>query len=82
MTKWKTLVFVALICVFAPSAYGQVALQNFDGAFLPAGWTVVDWAGTGNVWNRNDAFTDPEATTNQVPGGDVYCATAAGNDSG
>ena len=82
MTKWKTLAFVALICVFAPSAYGQLPLQNFDGAFPPFGWTVADWEGTGNFWDRNDAFTDPEANTNQVPGGDGFCATAAGNDSG
>jgi len=82
MIKWKTLVFVALICMFAPSAYGQLALQNFDGAFPPATWTLVDWAGTGNFWARNDTFADPEANLNWVPGGDVFCATAADNDSG
>ena len=30
--------------------------ENFNGAFPPAGWSVVDNASTGNVWDRNDAF--------------------------
>jgi hypothetical protein len=52
MTKWKTLVFVALICMFAPSAYGQLAgtplaTQDFNGTWLPTGWTVTDCGGHG-----------------------------------
>lgn len=88
MTKWKTLAFVALICVFAPSAYGQVlgtplATQNFD-TFLPAGWDVTDWTGvTGNNWYSNDNFEiAPGVPMPNNTGGSGRCAAAADIDLG
>jgi len=30
--------------------------EDFEGTFPPTGWTVVDNAGTGNVWDRNDVL--------------------------
>ncbi len=87
MTKWKTLVFVALICMFAPSAYGQLAgtplaTQEFE-TFLPANWTVADWAVTGNNWYANNNFyIAPGVVMPNYTGGTGYCAAAAEIDPG
>ena len=35
---------------------GSPLTETFEGSFPPRGWTVRDNAGTGNVWDRNDAF--------------------------
>ena len=43
---------VAAVAMLAGSAYGAVILsEDFEGAWPPAGWSVVDNAGTGVAWN-------------------------------
>ncbi len=88
MTKVKTLAFFALICIFAPSAYGQMpgtplATQDFNGTWLPSGWSVVEWAGTGNNWYNNNNFEEAAGVpmVNHT-GGSGTCAAAADIDPG
>jgi hypothetical protein len=54
------------------SIYGfSIALtEDFEGAFQPIGWTVVDNGGTG-VWVRNDITGRPN-----YAGGSGFCAVA------
>jgi uncharacterized repeat protein (TIGR01451 family) len=52
--------------------------EDFEGAFPPAGWQVLDNAGTGMVWDRNDAFGEP----NQCAFGSGYSAAAHAEGSG
>ncbi len=46
-------------------------LEGFEGAFPPAGWTVVDYDGMGGVWLRNDGYGNAN-----LAGGIGFCADA------
>jgi hypothetical protein len=46
-------------------------LEDFEGAWPPAGWTVVDNLGGGRVWDLNTFFGDANTTT-----GGGQCADA------
>jgi hypothetical protein len=46
--------------------------EQFEGAFPPAGWTTIDYGGTG-VWTRNDEVPDNRPN---YAGGIGYCADA------
>ncbi len=50
--------------------------QRFNGSFPPFGWTVIDGAQTGVVWNRNTAWGDANWT-----GGDGACAEVSSSHS-
>ncbi len=47
-----------------------VLQEDFEGEFPPVGWSVIDNAGTGNVWARNDAAGVP----NYCAHGDGFAA--------
>lgn len=44
--------------------------ENFDAGTQPAGWTVVDNLGNGQVW----LFVDPEGQPNQTGGSGLYAS--------
>ncbi len=48
--------------------------ETFEGEFPPAGWRTVDNLGTGNEWDRNDAFGALNRTTSV--GGSGFSADA------
>ncbi len=52
--------------------------EDFEGTFPPAGWTVIDNAGTGMVWHRNDYF----GVANGAAFGSGYAAVAYAYGSG
>ncbi|MCK5038157.1 MAG: hypothetical protein KAS16_03565 [Thermoplasmata archaeon] len=52
--------------------------EQFEGAFPPAGWTVIDNEGTGVDWRRNDAWGDG----NYVTGGADFCADSNSDSAG
>ena len=51
---------------------GSPLTETFESAFPPPGWIVWDNAGTGNVWNRNDAF----GASNRADYGSGFSAAA------
>ncbi len=60
-----TLNFALLVDSVSCSAPGYAYVgfnENFDGIFPPSGWTVVDYAGTGVVWNTNTFWLDGNYT--------------------
>lgn len=54
--------------------------EAFEGAWPPAGWSVVDNAGNGAVWNRNDLVGATNRTTSV--GGTGFSAAADPNTAG
>ena len=52
--------------------------EDFEGAFPPAGWSVINNGGT-CVWTRNDAFATARPN---YAGGDGYCADADSDKCG
>jgi parallel beta-helix repeat protein len=52
--------------------------EQFEGAFPPAGWTVIDNEGTGVDWDRNDAWGEG----NYITGGGTYCACTSSDNHG
>ena len=65
----------AYSCTFAQ---GTGLNENFNGAFPPLGWTVVDNVNPGNSWKRNDAW----GASNLVPGGSGFSADADSDSAG
>ena len=47
--SWVAVLFV-MSTVAAPAGAVTFLQENFNGEFPPAGWTVVDWVGSGVVW--------------------------------
>ena len=60
-----------------PGVVENPVMENFEGAFPPSGWVVVDNAGSGNVWQRNDMKSVP----NYCSYGSGYAAVAHPGDS-
>ncbi len=55
--------------------YGQTFYEDFSSGDVPAGWTVVDNAGTGAVW----AFNDPGDRGNNTGGDDGFAIADSDN---
>jgi uncharacterized membrane protein len=50
--------------------------EQFEGSFPPAGWAVIDIAGTGATWDRNDAWGNDNLA------GTGFCADADSDAAG
>jgi len=70
-------ILVAIAVITTIAGADSRLLEQFEGAFPPAGWSVVDNAGSGNIWMRNDAAGEP----NQAAYGSGYSAAADASNS-
>ena len=69
---------VGIIALASDPPAPPVMDEDFEGPFPPAGWTAADLAGTGNVWDRNDVFGEP----NETPGSGFSAAAQGDYDAG